>query len=79
LKWAKIFVLQDYMLHIRKILSYKNLKSIIHSESILIVNPWNHRKKSSAKAPEPIYRLFLNVVYRKLKVVEAPITFAIGS
>ena len=36
---------------------------------MLKFNPSELRKKSFAKAPEPIYRLFFNDDYRKLKVV----------
>jgi hypothetical protein len=41
-----------------------------------LLNPCEHRKKSSAKAPEPIYRLFFNVDYRKPKVIGVSIFFA---
>ena len=41
-----------------------------------VLDPCEHRKKSSAKAPEPIYRDFFNADYRKPKVVGVSIFFA---
>jgi hypothetical protein len=38
---------------------------LLKIEKQLHVNPWNHRKKSYAKAPEPIYRLYFGRCLQK--------------
>jgi hypothetical protein len=40
---------------------------------------WNHRKKVSPRHQSRYIGSTLDVVYRKLKVVDASITFAVGS
>jgi hypothetical protein len=42
-------------------------------------NPWNHRKNVPPRHQSRYIGSTLDVLYKKLKVVEAPITFAIGS
>jgi hypothetical protein len=53
-----------------------NLSKLIAFREI-IINPWNHRKNYPPRHHSQYIGSTLDVVYRK--VVEASITFAIGS